>query len=370
MSDARPVAFYRCDAEADMRHHDLATRSHVSRSLATLLGVGYAGDWSDDDRPVGEVYWVPSSTLAAGEAQQLGIRGVRDLFGGVVPHPFVATKVITHPLVRRDAAAPEGWSHELGEALGDAVLPGYSVFSMADALAAGTKLLAAGPVRLKAPDGIGGNGQTVARTQDELQQQLAAIQPDALGAAGLVLELNLAADVATYSVGQVMVGQWLASYVGTQRLARNRHGAEVYGGSDLMVVRGTYDDLLGLELTPQRRTAIEQALVYHRLTMSAFDGLFASRCNYDVVQGTDAQGRSRSGVLEQSWRIGGASGAELAALLAFRREPSLRVVHASTHEVYADKFKPPPGAEMHFDDVDPHVGRIVKYSQVTPHAQP
>jgi hypothetical protein len=137
-----------------------------------------------------------------------------------------------------------------------------------------------------------------------------------------------------------------------------------------MVMRGTYDDLLALELTAQQRTAIRQALVYHRLTMSAFDGLFASRCNYDVVQGIDAHGQSRSGVLEQSWRIGGASGAELAALLAFRREPSLRVVHASTHEVYADKFKPPPGAEKHFDDVDPHVGRIVKYSQVTPYAQP
>jgi hypothetical protein len=369
MSDVRPVAFYRCDAEADMRHHDLATRSHVSRSLATLLGVGYAGDWSDDDRPVGEVYWVPSSTLAAREAQELGIRGVRDLFGGVVPQPFVATKVITHPLVSPDAVAPEGWAYDLGESLGEVVLPGYSVFSAADAKAAGAKMLESGAVRLKAPDGIGGNGQSVARTTDELVAQLNAIEPEALGEEGLVLELNLTADVATYSVGQVMVGQWLASYVGTQRLARNRHGAQVYGGSDLMVMRGTYDDLLSLDLKPGERSAIEQALVYHRLTMAAFDGLFASRCNYDVVQGTDACGKSRSGVLEQSWRIGGASGAELAALLAFRREPSLRVVLASTHEVYADKFKPPPGAEMHFDDVDPHVGRIVKYSQVTPYAQ-
>jgi hypothetical protein len=294
---------------------------------------------------------------------------VRDLFGGVVPHPFVATKVITHPLWKPHAAAPAGWCHALGEALQDVVLPGYSVFSPEDAEAAGTEMLKEGPVRLKAPEGIGGNGQTVASSRDQLLEQLRAIKREHFEHEGLVIERNLL-DVATYSVGQVEVGQWLASYVGTQRLARNRSGASVYGGSDLMVVRGGYDDLLALDLAPQERAAVEQALTYHRLTMAAFDGLFASRCNYDVVQGTDPQGEARSGVLEQSWRIGGASGAELAALLAFRREPSVNVVKASTHEVYADKFRTPPGAEVHFDDVDPHVGHIVKYSQVEPYANP
>jgi Protein of unknown function (DUF3182) len=368
-SEIRPVAFYRCDSEADMRHHDLSTRAHVSRSLAVLLGVGFAGDWSTEDMPAGGVYWVPSSTLLAHEAQKLGIKTTRDLFGGVVPHPFVATKVITHPLVHRDAAAPEGWCHELGAALQEVVLPGRSVFSLADAREAGTELLKGGAVRLKAPEGIGGNGQTVARTRDELMAQLGAIKPEHFEHDGLVIERNLS-DVATYSVGQVMVGHWLASYVGTQRLARNRQGSLVYGGSDLMVVRGSYDDLLAHDLLPKERKAIEQALVYHRLTMAAFDGLFASRCNYDIVQGTDDEGQARSGVLEQSWRIGGASGAELAALLAFRRDPSTNVVHASTHEVYEDKFRSPPGAEVHYDDVDPHVGRIVKYSQVRPYADP
>src|SRR3712207_8788490 len=41
----------------------------------------------------GRVYFVPSCTLIGLEqARQLGITGEDDLFGGVVPYPFVATK--------------------------------------------------------------------------------------------------------------------------------------------------------------------------------------------------------------------------------------------------------------------------------------
>ena len=95
--------------------------------------------------------------------------------------------------------------------------------------------------------------------------------------------------------------------------------------------------------------------------------MYASRCNYDVAQGFDESGRWRSGVLEQSWRIGGASGAELAALHAFKADPTLKTVRASTHEIYADNPTPPPGAVVHFDGVDPEVGRLLKYAKVQTH---
>ena len=55
---------------------------------------------------------------------------------------------------------------------------------------------------------------------------------------------------------------------------------------------------------------------------------FASRRNYDIARGIDAQGQWRCRVLEQSWRIGGASGPEVAALQAFRADPALRVIRA------------------------------------------
>lgn len=40
--------------------------------------------------------------------------------------------------------------------------------------------------------------------------------------------------------------------------------------------------------------------------LDCFPGFFASRRNYHIGQGRDAKGRFKSGVLEQSWRIGGA----------------------------------------------------------------
>ena len=71
----------------------------------------------------GRVYFVPSDTLIGVEnAARLGIAGEQDLFGGVVPYPFVATKAITHPLVGPNAYAPEGWSDAFPHQVQDAVL--------------------------------------------------------------------------------------------------------------------------------------------------------------------------------------------------------------------------------------------------------
>ena len=69
-------------------------------------------------------------------------------------------------------------------------------------------------------------------------------------------------------------------------------------------------------------------------------------------------------MLEQSWRIGGASGAEIAALEAFRADPALRVVRASTVEVYGEAPTPPPDAIVYFSGVDERVGPLTKYATV------
>ena len=88
----------------------------------------------------------------------------------------------------------------------------------------------------------------------------------------------------------------------------------MYGGSELLVVRGGFEALHALGLPAEAALAVAQARVYDAAATEHFPGLFASRRNYDVVRGLDAAGRPRCGVLEQSWRIGGASGAEVAAL--------------------------------------------------------
>ena len=86
-----------------------------------------------------------------------------------------------------------------------------------------------------------------------------------------------------------------------------------------------------------------------------------------MLRGRDASGRWLSGVLEQSWRIGGASGPEVAALAAFRGDARLRVVHARSTESYDADAKAPDGATVQFRGVDSRAGPITKYTVVEPY---
>jgi hypothetical protein len=345
--------------------HEQMTRMEVVRRLAQLKGYGVSEEFAQAPRS-GPVYLVPSDTLVGIEhAQALGIRGKDDLFGGVVPFPFVSTKAITHPLVAPGAVAPEGWSHEFSSRVGDAVLPGYTAFTREDARRAGLALLQRGPVRVKRVRETGGRGQTVVADAAALQACLAEMGDDLLAQDGVVVEQNLA-KVKTLSVGQVVVAGLLATYYGFQRLTHNNAGQEVYGGSDLTVVRGDFADLLALELSREVRVAVEQALAYDGAARSCFAGFFASRNNYDVAQGVNASGQWCSGVLEQSWRVGGATGAEIAALQAFQADPARAVVRASCTEVFGPCDFPPLHAVIYFRGVDEHVGPLTKYTLVLP----
>lgn len=345
--------------------HELMTRMEVVRRLAQLKGYGVCEEFAQTPA-LGAVYYVPSDTLVGVErAKAMGIRDRDDLFGGVVPHPFVSTKAITHPLIATDAVAPQGWSHAFSATVGSAVLPGYSVFTRDDARLAANKLFARGPVRVKPVRETGGRGQTVANNMAQLEKCLQGMSDELLMQDGLVLEENLQ-KVRTLSVGQVWVAGILATYYGFQRLTRANSGIEVYGGSDLTVVRGDFQDLLALGLAHEVHTAVEQALVYDGAAHSCFPGFFASRINYDVVQGVNASGQWCSGVLEQSWRAGGATGAEIAALQAFQADPRRHVVRASCIEVFGKSAAPPPNAVVYFRGVDDQVGPLTKYTIVAP----
>jgi hypothetical protein len=347
--------------------HERATRAGIAERLAALKGFDFAGEYDPAARYPGPVYLVPSDTLIGLKAAAaLGVRGEHDLFGGVVPHAFIATKAITHPLVRPEAQAPPGWSPGFGRRVSDAVLAGFTAFTPRDARRAGSRLLERGPVRLKPVRATGGRGQIVVADAAGLETALGAMDPVELSGHGLVLEEDLI-DVTTYSVGQVRVAELVATYWGMQRLTPDNHGAKVYGGSELFVARGGFEALSGLDPPGEAGLAVAQAQVYDAAAAEHFPGLFASRRNYDIAQGLDAEGRRRSGVLEQSWRIGGASGAEVAALEAFRAEPTLRAVRAITVEVYGGGAEPPPQATVYFRGVDERDGPLLKYALVTLH---
>jgi hypothetical protein len=345
--------------------HEAATLEALSRRIAALLGCGFGGSCTIDTAPsIGLVphYYIPDDTLDAAQASTLGIRGPDDLFGGVVPHRFAATKVVSHALVDAAECMPAGWPHALGANLAGVVLPGYSVFSRADAGRACEALLGLGVARLKLARGIGGADQARVVDCRGLDTLLAALPADELAMHGAVLEQDLA-DATTYSIGSVRCAGIDIAYVGTQHTTRDRAGREVYGGSRLDVVRGGLDALGDKVRNGATGNAIRQAQAYDAAMSAAFPGLFASRRNYDVVAGRDRHGRDASGVLEQSWRIGGASPAEVAALEAFAADPSLRTLRTACHERHGI-HAPPPAASVCFDGDDRELGTLCKYAIV------
>ncbi len=350
--------------------HEMATHHALAQQLAAIMEFEFGGNFDASRRYVGSMYFVPSDTLVnLRDAIGLGIHNDACLFGGVVPFPFVATKTITHPLLYAGAQAPQGWSPRFAQEVADVVLPGYSAFTPDDVTTAALRLLQQGPVRIKLASGTGGLGQWVVRDREELQACLDTLDSADVMRDGVVCEHNLA-DVTTASVGQVKVGALLASYYGEQRLTVNNRGEKVYGGSDLIVVRGDFDALLGVVSGDEPRTAVAQACTYHAAALASFAGMFASRCNYDIARGIDDQGRVHSGVLEQSWRIGGASGAEIVALDAFRRNPALGVVRASTTEVYGVEPALPADALVYFSGTDEQAGPITKYARLEGYVNP
>src|SRR5690625_1390451 len=347
--------------------HERACHIELGRRLSLILGRTFGGyhnavPISGQTCPGNPApYLVATDTIIGKEhARGLGIQDESGLFGGVAPYAFMPTKAITHPLYSRDARAPEGWSEDFGRYVEQVVLDGYTAFSLNDALHAGKELLRHGSVRIKPVNGKAGRGQTVVNDNETLELALLKVDPDEMAIHGLVLEENLQA-VKTYSVGQVRVANLIISYVGTQRLTMDSHGDAVYGGSDLLVTRGAYPALFRLPLAPQMMLAVAQAQLYDRAATLAYPHFFASRRNYDVACGTDARGRTRSGVLEQSWRPGGASAAEVVALEALHARPDLQTVRAATFEMFGHTEAAPSCAIELFNGQDREVGHIRKY---------
>jgi hypothetical protein len=213
-------------------------------------------------------------------------------------------------------------------------------------------------------NGTGGRGQLLVENRSALDAALEEQDAAELGGSGLVLEEHLD-EVHTYSVGQVSVGDLVTTYVGTQSLTRDNAGELVYGGSDLLFARGDYEALLSLDIPEAERIAVRLARMYDTAALKCFPGLYASRRNYDVARGKDSQGRIRTGVLEQSWRAGGASMAEASALEAFQAMPDIHILRAFTCERYGADQPQPSSTQLIYQGDDPEVGFIMKYSGVS-----
>ncbi|QRY77860.1 DUF3182 family protein [Pseudomonas sp. PDNC002] len=366
MNDADPPRLVvACSLDPDAQPADVQTHHALAAWLAQIQGLDFLERPPEQRQPGQQFYWVPDATVVGREqAAQLGIRGPLDLFGGYVERDFQAGKAIVHPLIERPTMTPRGWSEAFAARVKPLVLDGHSVFCHNDALRCASARLGRGPQRLKPAASRGGQGQQVVADGDRLAEALARYE-EADYRQGLVIEDDLS-QPQTHSVGQVMINGVLLSYHGVQQQNCNPRGQLVYGGSDLWVVRGDFDCLLALDLVASVRQAISQAVQFDRAAHQLLPQFHASRRNYDVAQGVDAQGRECSGVLEQSWRIGGASGAELAALEAFVADPGLCAVRASTFEIFEDKVLP-ANCRVLYRGPDGNGDFLMKYAMVEPY---
>jgi hypothetical protein len=334
-----------------------------AKAIAHVLGYDFGGHHQAAKDYAAPVFFVPDDTLLVDEASSLGIRGPNDFYGGVVPHPFVKTKAITHGLVEENAERAPGWSAAFAERVREIVLPGYTVFSAGDARTAAKRMLRRGGIRVKKPLGASGKGQTLVTTLQELDALLEKYALEEMGTYGLVLEENLR-QVRTLSVGHIAIDGLTVAYCGVQRITRDNEGRSVYGGSDLVCVRGGWDALDALAMEPAVRAGVAEAKLYDQ-AMSEYPGFMASRRNYDIGQGIDSEGRPRSGVFESSWRIGGASPAELLALTEFTQDPSAQVIEAAHVADFGKHREAPAGAVVHFEGDDPQAGPLIRYTMVT-----
>jgi hypothetical protein len=347
-------------------HHKVVLDA-AAKTIGQIKGYEFGGRYEARCGYSEPLFFVPSDTLLLDEALRLGIRSPNDLYGGIVPYLFAKTKAITHALVDDDAERPPGWSTAFAERVRGVVLPGYTVFSSRDARVAARRMLGRGPLRVKKPLSASGRDQTLVTALNELDAVLEKLTADEMATYGLVLEENLR-QVKTLSVGEVAIGSLRISYHGTQRTVRDNEGRPVYGGSDLVCVRGGWESLDALPMSLAARAAAAAARRYDQATVE-FRGFTASRRNYDVAQGLGADGRPRCGVLEPSWRMGGASSGELAALTAFARDPSLEIVRASHVEEYGKDRRPPVDAIVDFQGDDPEAGPLLRYTIAKPQNQ-
>ncbi|HEU4665134.1 MAG TPA: DUF3182 family protein [Dokdonella sp.] len=356
----RVEAIFRHEQARDEGSECLA---HTAERIARLLQYE-CGSAPRDDRQ--RIYFVPDHTLTLAEAARLGIRSELDLYGGVVPHAFVATRAAAHAPISADAVVPQSWSYALARMLASNVLRGYSAFTVMDACIAAKRLLRSGPVRIHCGDAEPAPAGEALHDLDDCIEAIEAIPLVDLGLRGVVVEHALAEE-SVHVVGNARIGAQSVSYLGTRRAARTVHGVTVHAGCDLVLVQGDFTALDRVGLDAHERKAVLKAAYYDAAFAHAYRPSFASRRCYDVVIGRNAHGEVRMGVRGPLWRCSAESPAEVAAMLAFRDLPGLACVRASTYEAIGAVDLPGDAMVYHRARCDAG-GTVTRYCTVDMHA--
>ena len=307
--------------------HNVASVEAIAERLAKLTGIRLGSTVQHFDDAV-RTFFVPTFSLIRHSHPELD---ADQFWGGCVDQEFMTTKLATHPAWTEEDALPTGWMPQFAKDLEGAALSGYSVFSHDHAAQAGAFLLDKRKIRLKDPYASGGKKQSVFQNNHELDLFLQTLSESDI-ARGMVIEEDIE-NSSTYSVGQVSLAGLTMSYLGRQYTASDLNGETVYAGSRLYVARGGWDALRIRLRMPVAHRIIDGAQRYDTAAEQHF-GLVASRKNYDVLVGPVTEDGFCCGVLEQSWRVGGASPAEILALEAMTADSSVSALKVVARETY------------------------------------
>jgi hypothetical protein len=286
------------------------------------------------------LYGVPFDAVDVFTATDYGMKGVGDLYGGVVQHRSQADKSILHPLVTDDAVCPHWYTPALAEFAEDAIMTGFTVFSAQDARIAAEKLHRQGwqDLRTKEPQCLGGAGQSILASQndlDNLQQNNGVSEQH-----GLVIEPNLRRP-RIYSAGTLHLAGHTISWVGSP-WNKMVSGELKFAGNRILAIKGDLNDLSAtFDRSSQLSLAVAKAAVVHEGYGKAI-GAIISRATYDICTTDEV-----SGVIDPSLRPSGTSPAELAAY-EILTTGELDVVEAAVYHAYSERDRDtiPPNSEL------------------------
>lgn len=289
-------------------------------------------------RETGKAYFVPFAAVHADLARERGVSGIGDLNGGVVRHLEHADKAILHMLPSRDAQRPPWYSPRFAQSVQDVALPGYTAFTIEDAVQAYGLMRSDGlTVRLKDPSNTGGLGQHFIGDEADLASILAQYDTK-LAKTGIVLEADLH-NPATVSIGYVNIDGAIYTWHG-RPYDVNHDGMTRFGGNELTVVRGGLDMLRKHAKSPHDQLAVDQA----RRVFDAYSllGTTISRATLDIVQGTSCSGTFLSGVTDPSLRPSASSAGEIRAIEALTENPEAMMVKTKlTYDYWKDVERRP-----------------------------
>ena len=166
---------------------------------------------------------------------------------------------------------------------------------------------------------------------------ISKIDPELFKKFGIILETNIYSDednpLTAFSSGWIEIDGETFAYVGKQTTGQDNR----YLGTRLHMVRG--EEMPFVDEIPKKITTDSNFI---KTLIPLLPGLISTRSNFNFAGTND----DNIFALEPTFRVGGATGAELLAREILSRDAKALKVTASTHVIYGENFEIPDGYRL------------------------